>query len=104
MPEAEKGILITGGTGGLGGAVTRAFVEAGYPVATTYTDPEKWERLGDLKDGVLGLQANLMAPPAVEEAARRAAEEIGGFYALVNLVGGFGWDRLRGPPRSPGTA
>ena len=105
MPEKEKGILITGGTGGLGGAVTRAFVEAGYPVATTYTDPEKWESLGDLKDGVLGLRADLLDAPAVEEAARRATEELGGLYALVNLVGGFAmgslartseetWDRM----------
>ncbi len=50
LSEQRRG-LITGGTGGLGGAVTRAFVEAAYPVATTYTDPEKWESLGDLKDG-----------------------------------------------------
>lgn len=53
MPEAEKGVLITGGTGRLEGAVTRAFVEAGYPVAATYTDPEKWEGLGDLREKVL---------------------------------------------------
>jgi NAD(P)-dependent dehydrogenase (short-subunit alcohol dehydrogenase family) len=45
MTEEEKGVLITGGTGGPGGAVIRAFVEAGYPVAT-YTNPEKWESLG----------------------------------------------------------
>ena len=105
MPEKEKCILTTGGTGGLGGAVTRAFVEAGYPVATTYTDKEKWEGLGDLKDGVLGLEADLLDARAAEEAARRAAEEFGGLYALVNLVGGFAmgslartseetWDRM----------
>ncbi len=105
MPETEKGVLITGGTGGLGGAVTRAFVEDGYRVATTYTDPEKWESLGDLGDGVLGLEADLLDERAAEEAARRAAEEFGHIYALVNLVGGFAmgplartseetWDRM----------
>ncbi len=105
MPQEEKGVLITGGTGGLGGAVTRAFVEAAYPVATTYTDPEKWEGLGDLREKVLGLEADLLNGRAVEEAARRAAEEFGGLYALVNLVGGFAmgplartseetWDRM----------
>ena len=105
MTQEEKGVLVTGGTGGLGGAVTRAFVEAGYPVATTYTDPEKWESLGDLREKVLGVEADLLDARAAEEAARRAAEELGGLHALVNLVGGFAmgplartseetWDRM----------
>ena len=89
MTQEEKGVLVTGGTGGLGGAVTRAFVEAGYPVATTYTDPEKWESLGDFREKVLGVEADLLDARAAEEAARRAAEELGGLHALVNLVGGF---------------
>ncbi len=105
LSEQRRGILITGATGGLGGAVTRAFVEAGYPVAATYTDPERWEGLGDLRDEVLGLEADLLDARAVEEAARRAAERLGGLHALVNLVGGFAmgslartseetWDRM----------
>ena len=105
LSEQRRGVLITGGTGGLGGAVTRTFVEAGYRVATTYTDPEKWESLGELKDEVLGLEADLLNARAAEEAARRAAEEFGNLYALVNLVGGFAmgplartseetWDRM----------
>lgn len=54
---------------------------------------------------VLGLEADLLNARAVEEAARRAAEELGGLYALINLVGGFAarplartteetWDRM----------
>ena len=89
MPHEEKVILIAGGTGGLGGAVTRAFVEAGYRVATTYTDPKKWEGLENVGDAVLGLEADLLDARAAERAARRTAEELGGLYALVNLVGGF---------------
>lgn len=53
----------------------------------------------------MGLRADLLDAGAVEEAARRAAEELGGLYALVNLVGGFAmgplartseetWDRM----------
>lgn len=89
MQETGKAVLITGGTGGLGGAVIRAFVEGGYRVATTYTDPEKWKGLGNVGDGVLGLEADLLDARAAEEAVRRAAEEFGYIYALVNLVGGF---------------
>jgi NAD(P)-dependent dehydrogenase (short-subunit alcohol dehydrogenase family) len=105
LSEQRRGVLIAGGTGGLGGAVTHAFVEAGYPVATTYTDKEKWESMGDLGEKVLGLEADLLDAGAVEEAARRATEGLGGLYALVNLVGGFAmgplartseetWDRM----------
>ena len=53
VSEQRRGVLITGGMGGLGGPVTRAFVEAGYRVATTYTSQEKWQSLGELKDKVL---------------------------------------------------
>ncbi len=105
MPEERRGVLVTGGTGGLGGAVTRAFVEAGYQVAITYTTREKWESLGNLKDRVLGLEVDLLDARAAEEAARRTAEEFGGLHALMNLVGGFAartltrtseetWDRM----------
>lgn len=75
MSDKGRGVLITGGTGGLGAAVTRAFVEAGYRVATTYTNREKWESLGDLRDGIVGLEADLLDAGAAEAAARRAAEE-----------------------------
>ena len=78
LSEQRKGVLITGVTGGLGGAVIRAFAEAGCPVATTYTNPEKWESLGDLREEILGLEVDLLDARAAEEAARRAAEELGG--------------------------
>lgn len=96
VSDKGRGVLITGGTGGLGAAVTRAFVEAGYRVATTYTNREKWESLGDLRDGIVGLEADLLDAGAAEAAARRAAEELGELYALVNLVGGFAIGTLAG--------
>ncbi len=52
----------------------------------------------------LGLEADLLDARAVEEAARRPAEELGRLCALVNLVGGFVTEPSRGPPRRPGTA
>jgi NAD(P)-dependent dehydrogenase (short-subunit alcohol dehydrogenase family) len=93
MPE-EKTAFITGGTGGLGGAVTRAFVEAGYRVATTYIVPREWESLGELRERVLGLEVDVMDSAAVEVALERAEAELGSVRALVNLVGGFGMGKL----------
>ena len=98
MPKEARGVLVTGGTGGLGVAVTRAFVEAGYGVATTYTSRERWDGLGDLRDGIVGLEANLLDPRSVEQAVSRAAEEFGHIYALVNLVGGFAMGPLARTP------
>ena len=85
--------------------MTRAFVEAGYRVATTYTNPQNWESLGDLRKKILTLEADILNARAAEGAGRRTAEEFGGLYALVNLVGGFAagtlartpeetWDRM----------
>ena len=55
--------------------MTRAFVEAGYRVATTYTNPQNWESLGDLREKVLALEADLLNARAAEGAVRRTAEE-----------------------------
>ena len=37
--------FVTGGTGGLGRAVTRRFLEDGYRVAVTYRSEKEWEDL-----------------------------------------------------------
>jgi NAD(P)-dependent dehydrogenase (short-subunit alcohol dehydrogenase family) len=84
----EKSVFITGGTGGLGRAVVRAFTEAGYSTAATYRGPE------EPREGVLALKADVLDAEAVESALRRAAEEFGSIRGLVNLVGGFGAGRL----------
>lgn len=71
--RAQKRDPYNRGHGGIGrGRNPRAFIEAGYTVATIYTLREKWENLGGLKDMVLGLEADLLDARAVAEAARRA--------------------------------
>ena len=78
--------------------MNRAFVEAGYRVATTYTNPQDWESLGDLRKKILALEADIPNARAAEGAVRRTAEEFGGLYALVNLVGGFAGGTLARTP------
>jgi NAD(P)-dependent dehydrogenase (short-subunit alcohol dehydrogenase family) len=74
--------LVTGGTGGLGGAVTRAFVEAGWRTVVPYrTKPP---------EGVVAVEADLTDPESVHNVASVAAGAPDApLKAVVNLVGGF---------------
>lgn len=86
MAMADRTALITGGTGGLGGAVTAAFVAAGWrAVVPVRKDPPA----GDGSDAVY-VTADLTDPTAVETAVAAAASEPAApLRAVVNLVGGF---------------
>jgi NAD(P)-dependent dehydrogenase (short-subunit alcohol dehydrogenase family) len=81
-PVAARSVLVTGGTGGLGGAVTQAFVEAGWRTVVPYrsTPPE----------GAVAVEADLTDPTSVRRVAEVAAEAPDApLKAVVNLVGGF---------------
>jgi NAD(P)-dependent dehydrogenase (short-subunit alcohol dehydrogenase family) len=73
-------VLVTGGTGGLGSAVTSAFVAAGWRAVVPYrsTRPE----------GVVAVRADLTDPASVAEVVARAVAD-GPLTAVVNLAGGF---------------
>lgn len=76
----KRSVLITGGTGGLGGAVTRAFVAAGWRTVIPYrTRPP---------EGVVAVKADLTDPSSVSEVAAAATQDAP-LKAVVNLVGGF---------------
>jgi NAD(P)-dependent dehydrogenase (short-subunit alcohol dehydrogenase family) len=88
-----KVILVAGGTGGLGHAVTLAFLEAGAHVVVTYRVPEEFEAL---KSAARRNAANLEghAVDVTDEiAVRQLVERIIGKHrqldALVNTVGGY---------------
>jgi NAD(P)-dependent dehydrogenase (short-subunit alcohol dehydrogenase family) len=82
---AERSVLITGGTGGLGGAVTAAFVDAGWRVVVPVRDPN-----AAVPDAAVALPADLTDAAAVGEAAAVAAGDGGApLRAVVNLVGGY---------------
>jgi NAD(P)-dependent dehydrogenase (short-subunit alcohol dehydrogenase family) len=88
-----KVVLVAGGTGGLGRAVTLAFLEEGAKVVATY---RKQEELDALKTaaGVNTTQLDGFAVDVTDEAAvRQLIEKIVGKYrrldAMVNAVGGY---------------
>lgn len=81
---ADRTALITGGTGGLGGAVTAAFVAAGWrTVVPVRKDPPAG---GD----AVYVTADLTDPAAVQAAVATAAgDPAAPLRAVVNLVGGY---------------
>ncbi|MGZ6697355.1 MAG: SDR family NAD(P)-dependent oxidoreductase, partial [Solirubrobacteraceae bacterium] len=77
--------VITGGTGGLGAAVTGAFLDAGWRAVVPYNEPRELERVGE-HDALELVEADLSDPAAVRAVMDAAGGEL---RALVNLVGGF---------------
>ena len=73
------GVLVAGGTGGLGGAVVRELLHAGYDVTVA-------DRRGDAPEGAAMVEADLLDPAAAAAAVSGVAELEG----VVNLIGGFG--------------
>jgi NAD(P)-dependent dehydrogenase (short-subunit alcohol dehydrogenase family) len=78
-------VIISGGTGGLGSAVTATLLEAGWRVVVPYVEERELERL-EPSDQLETIHADLFDPDAVAAVARRAGPQLA---ALVNLVGGF---------------
>jgi len=79
---APRSVLVTGGAGGLGGAVTQAFVEAGWRTVVPYRSKPP--------AGVVAVKADLGDPASVDEVVAVAAGSPDApLRAVVNLVGGF---------------
>lgn len=76
-------VLVTGGAGGLGKAVTAAFAQAGRRVVVPYRSTPPAEQAG-----VTGVRADLTDPGQVAAAVEAAAAD-GPLTAVVHLAGGF---------------
>jgi NAD(P)-dependent dehydrogenase (short-subunit alcohol dehydrogenase family) len=77
--------LVTGGTGGLGAAVTRAFLDDGWNVVVPWVAEPELERAPE-HDRLELVRADLTDAEAVAGAVAAAGP---GLRAVVNLVGGF---------------
>ena len=83
-----KKALITGASGGIGGAIARALHGAGAEVGLSGTRVEPLEALaGELGARAHVLPCNLSDPAAVEALPKQAAEAMGGLDILVNNAG-----------------
>jgi NAD(P)-dependent dehydrogenase (short-subunit alcohol dehydrogenase family) len=88
-----KVVVVAGGTGGLGNAVSRAFLEEGAKVVVTYRNPEEFAALKQ----AAGAKGAALEGAVVDVTDERATGEFvsgvlsrhGRVDALVNTVGGY---------------
>jgi len=84
-----KVALVAGGTGGLGRAVSLAFLDEGAKIVVPYHSEKEFD---ELKRSAAGRQAHLIgrAVDVLDEAAvAKLVEEVGRIDVLVNTVGGY---------------
>lgn len=82
-------VLITGGTGALGKAVTKRFVDDGHRVAVTWRAAREVEGLADLTDQVTLVETDVTDETSVKAAAEEISSRLGPIEVLVHLVGGW---------------
>jgi len=87
---ADRAVLVTGGSRGIGLAIVRAFADLGDRVAVHHRDSGR--RAADIVAGLPGgghiaVQADLADPEAVRLAVDQAAAALGGLDVLVNNAG-----------------
>jgi NAD(P)-dependent dehydrogenase (short-subunit alcohol dehydrogenase family) len=81
----ERTVIVTGGTGGLGAAVTRTLLDGGWRVVVPWYEERELERVEE-HDRLVLVQADLTDPDSAANVVAQAGEALCG---LVNLVGGF---------------
>ncbi len=85
---AGKKVLITGATGGIGGAVAKQFKDAGAILAISGSRQEKLDALAaELGEGVIPIACNLSDLPSVDELIKTAEEKLCGLDVLVCNAG-----------------
>lgn len=89
----RRSVLITGGTGALGAAVTRRFLEDGHRVSVTWRREDEIDALrrslGTLGKDLIAVNADVTAPESIARARDEVATALGAVEVLVHLVGGF---------------
>jgi NAD(P)-dependent dehydrogenase (short-subunit alcohol dehydrogenase family) len=78
-------VVVSGGTGGLGGAVTQTLLAAGWHVVVPYHDERGLQQV-ERHERLELIEADLFEPAAAAKVIECAPGRLG---ALVNLVGGY---------------
>lgn len=93
MTNKNRNVLITGGTGILGSAVTKAYLAKDDKVAVTYLFDNEVERFKqhnpDIYEDVTFLFANVTEEEDVQQTIEAFISQFGHLDILVNIVGGF---------------
>jgi NAD(P)-dependent dehydrogenase (short-subunit alcohol dehydrogenase family) len=90
---SNKIVLVTGGTGGLGRAVSLAFLRAGATVAVTYRSKDEFDSLNadaaDLATRLAGFEADVTDPHATADLVKQILSRFSRLDVLDNTVGGY---------------
>lgn len=89
---ANKTVLVTGGSRGIGAAITQRFVEEGANVAFTYKHSKEKalalsSTLNKLGGKTIAIHANSAIPNDVTEAVQQTVNGFGGIDILINNAG-----------------
>lgn len=88
-----KVILVAGGTGGLGRAVSLAFLESGAHVAVTWRHENEFAALqrdaGESTNRLAGFDVDVTDARQTADLANRIVAKLGRLDVLVNTVGGY---------------
>ena len=90
---SEKIVLVAGGTGGLGRAVSLAFLAEGARVAVTYRNPQEFTDLQSAAGGnassLEGHTLDVTDEAAVRQLVEGLVSNHGRLDAMVNAIGGY---------------
>jgi|ERR1700722_1530241 NAD(P)-dependent dehydrogenase (short-subunit alcohol dehydrogenase family) len=93
MAFTDKIVLVAGGTGGLGRAVSLAFLDTGAKVVVTFRDPKELDALrheaGGTAESLRGERVDVTDETAVRQFVDKLLKEHGRVDVLVNAVGGY---------------
>jgi NAD(P)-dependent dehydrogenase (short-subunit alcohol dehydrogenase family) len=88
-----KLVLVAGGTGGLGRAVSVAFLEEGAKVVVTYREQREWDDLkrigGANVSSLAGHRIDITDEAVVDQFVQRVVAEYGHLDVVVNTVGAY---------------
>jgi NAD(P)-dependent dehydrogenase (short-subunit alcohol dehydrogenase family) len=93
MRFSDKVVLVAGGTGGLGRAVSLAFLEEGARVVVTYREQKEFDALksevGANDPSIVGHRVDVTDETAVRQLLDKVLADSGRLDVLVNTVGGY---------------
>ena len=93
MENPSRFAVVTGGTGGLGVAVTNALLKTGCKVAIPVTSDRHIaafeQQIGNLKPRAMTIRANLIVEPEVQHFFQTVFDEFGRIDILANIAGGY---------------
>ena len=84
---SKKLVLVTGGTRGIGGAVSKLFKESGYKVIANYASHDESANKFNAETGIIVKKWDVSSFSQCEKAVKEIEEEHGSIEILVNNAG-----------------